>query len=87
MDAFTGENDNWFPNLTRYVEAVLKAVIDDSRFYETFELPSDSPNLTTRKALKDAEQRHEIVKVFLDLEGAIRMEFFDFKTKWDSLMS
>jgi hypothetical protein len=87
MDAFTGENDNWFPNLTRYVEAVLKAIVDDSRFYETFELPSDSPNLTTRKALKDAEQRYEIIKVFLDLEGAIRMEFFDFKKKWDSLMS
>ena len=82
--AWTGANDAWHANLEGYVEAVLQAVIDDFDFNRKFGLTTNSPNPSTRKALKDAEQRFEIIKVFLALEGAIRMEFLDFKNKWDA---
>jgi hypothetical protein len=84
--AFTGKNDNWYPNLTRYVDAVQQAVVEDSKFNKTYSEKPDSPNLSTRKALQAAAERYEPIKIFLDLESAIRMEFFDFKSKWDTAL-
>jgi hypothetical protein len=40
----------------------------------------------TMKKLEGANKHHDPIKVFLDLETAIRMEFFDFKEKWDALL-
>lgn len=74
---FSSENDGWFFNLKGYVDAVLKAVIDEN---------SETPNLSTRKALKDADDAYKPINIFLDLEAAIRMEFFDFKNKWDDAL-
>lgn len=51
--------------------------------------PSDStyaPNRSTTMVLKDAEDHHKPTKIFLDLEAAIRMEFFEFKNKWDAAL-
>lgn len=75
---FTGEYDYWFVGLKEYVDAVLKAVLEE---------PSQSPGPLTRKALHDAEQQYKPINIFLDLEGSIRMELFDFKSKWDAALS
>jgi hypothetical protein len=82
--AFTGDNDDWFPSLSGYVDAVLEAVVADSKFNREFNVKYESPNLTTRKALKAAHDRYNPFRIFLDLEAAIRMEFFDFKNRWDA---
>jgi hypothetical protein len=84
--AFMGPYDDWYPNLRQYLEAVVNALIADSDFNKTWDLSSDSPNLTTRKALNAAEQNYKMIDVFLDLEKAIRMEYFEFKQKWDALL-
>jgi hypothetical protein len=80
--AFMGENDNWFPNLEGYVDAILQAVRADSESNE--ELKPASPNQSTRKALKEADDEYQPVDILLDLEAAIRMGFLDFKSKWDT---
>jgi hypothetical protein len=84
--AFTGPFDRWYINLRDYVEAVQKAWIDDSSFNQTFSLSSDSPTLSTRKTLKEAGERCDIIGTFLEIEGAIRMEFHQFKKKWDDAL-
>jgi hypothetical protein len=76
---FSSSYDGWFFNLEGYVDAILKAVIDDAPSTET-------PNVSTRKALKEADDHYKPTSIFLDLETAIRMEFFDFKNKWDAAL-
>jgi hypothetical protein len=66
------------------VEAIREAVAADSEFNRSWGLDSDTPNQSTRKALKDADDRYKPISTFLDLEKAIRLEFLDFKRKWDS---
>ena len=75
---FSGEYDRWFFDLEKYVEAVQNAVIKES----TGQLPTEQ----TLKKLDEADKRHDPIKIFLDLETAIRMEFFDFKKIWDELL-
>jgi hypothetical protein len=75
---FCGEYDDWFPALAGYVSAMLNAVIEE---------PNLTPGLPTRKALSDIRERCEPTKIFLDLEKAIRLEFFDFKNRWDAILS
>jgi hypothetical protein len=79
LAVFSSSYDGWFFNLKCYVDAILKAVIDDAPSTET-------PNVSTRKALKEADDRYKPISIFLDLETAIRMEFFDFKNKWDAAL-
>ncbi len=86
MAVFAGQYDDWYPNLEDYVEAVQKAVFADSDFNKTVGIESNSPTLSTRKALRDAEEGCDITNVFLNLEKAIRMEFFEFKNKWDDFL-
>jgi len=81
LSVYSGSYDQWYFTLHAYVDALLKAVIEDE--------PSDStyaPNPLTRAALKDAEDQHNPTKIFLDLEAAIRMEYFEFKEKWDAVL-
>jgi len=81
LSVYSGAYDQWYFTLNSYVEGLLKAVIEDE--------PSDStyaPNPSTRAVLKDMEDHHNPTKILLDLEAAIRMEFFDFKQKWDAAL-
>ena len=74
--ALCGEYDHWFFTLKEYVDAVVQTVLA-----EPGQLTSE-----TRKALHDAEQHHKPNEIFLNMEEAIRMEFFDFKNKWDAAL-
>lgn len=81
LSVYSTPYDGWYFTLNAYVAALLKAVTEDE--------PSDStyaPNPSTRIVLKDAEDHHNPTKIFLDLEAAIRMEFFEFKNKWDAAL-
>jgi cell division protein FtsL len=82
--AYSGLHDQWHPNLEDYVDAVRNAVLEDGKFNSTHSLTDQTPNLFTRKALKDVDDRCEPISIFLDLETAIRMEFSEFKEKWDA---
>jgi cell division protein FtsL len=77
IGAYAGKYDQWFPSLEAYVETVQQVVIEDGTTEPT-------PSLSTRQALKDADGRYKPIGIFLDLETAIRIEFFEFKTKWES---
>jgi hypothetical protein len=83
LGAYSGAYDQWFPHLTEYVDALLEAVIEEGNFNHTYTLTNETPNLSTRTALKAADDRYKPISIFLDLEAAIRMEFFEFKNKWD----
>jgi hypothetical protein len=74
--AFSGDYDQWFPALEDYVSAIDKIVIDEKDV--------QYPSKQTKKKLEDAEKHHKPLSIFLDIEAAIRMDFFDFKNKWDA---
>jgi len=83
--AYSGAYDSkWSVTLTCYVNAVLKAVTDDGKFNATYAQTNAIPNQSTRKALKEANDEYKPTGILLDLETAIRMEFLDFKDKWDA---
>jgi hypothetical protein len=82
--AHSGFYDQWFPNLSDYVEAVQNAVLEDGNLNSRYGLAGETPNLTTRKVLKDVNDHCNPTNIFLDLETAIRMEFSEFKEKWDA---
>lgn len=85
--AYTDENGNWFPRLQAYVDSVLKVVGEDYQFKNTYALDDAIPSESTRKALRDSENKHNPITISLALESAIRMAFFDFNAKWDSSFS
>jgi len=74
VSAYSGQYDNWFPRLTGYVDAVLKAVIAEYEFKTTYSVNDGIPSLSTRTALKDANKEHSPINIVLDLEAAIRMD-------------
>lgn len=82
--AYTGPHDQWFSGLTEYVDAIRKGITDDDKFNSTHALPNETPNLRTRTALKDADDRYKPLSICHDLEAAIRLEYFDFKRTWDA---
>jgi hypothetical protein len=84
LRAYSGPYDSWYPGLIEYVDSVVHAVIDDGKFDSTYDTGDGTPNLTTRKALRDVEKHHNPIRIFLGLETSIRMEFSDFKDKWDA---
>lgn len=83
---FTGSYDDWYPALTSYVDAVRKAWIADSDLSRTYDVSMDSPTPSTRKALKDAEKLYKPMDIFASLKASVRLEFLDFKRKWDNLL-
>lgn len=83
VGTYTGAYDQWFISLESYVDDLTSAVIEDGEFSARYRVPADTPNVTTRHTLKEIDQRWKPISIFLDIEAAIRMEFFDFKTKWD----
>jgi hypothetical protein len=61
-------------------------VLEDGNINRKLDLPGETPNLSTRKELKAVDDRHNPISIFIDLETAIRMEFLDFKDKWDAAL-
>jgi hypothetical protein len=86
VSTYAGSYDQWFPNLEEYVDAIQKAMIDDWEFNKRNNRTNLVPNEFTRKALKGADDFHKPNSIFLDIEIAIRMEFFEFKQKWDAAL-
>ncbi len=82
VSASSGAYDNWFPRLIEYVDAALRAVTADDKFKATYTVGDGGPSPSTRKVLQEADKEHEPIKILLDLQAAIRMEFSDFKAKW-----
>jgi len=83
VSAYIGQYDNWYPRLKEYLDAVLDAVIAEYALKTTYSVDDGIPSPSTRKALKDANREHNPIKILRDLEAAIRMEFAEFKSKWD----
>jgi hypothetical protein len=85
---FSGNYDGkWYAGHVVYVGSVLRAVLDDRKFNDANALTNLTPNLSTRTTLKTLNTEFEPTTIFLDLETAIRMEFSDFKDKWDAALA
>jgi len=82
VGAYTGGYDEWFFHLKDYVDSLLRAVIDD-RSHPPI-APGVYPARATVATLAEADKRCDPIKIFLEIETAIRMEFFEFKQKWDA---
>ena len=80
-----GPHDEWNGRLKGYVDAILKAIFDDSKFEERHGIEGGTPVATTRQTLREAQQRFDLTSTLLSLEGAIRMDSFDFMRKWDDV--
>jgi hypothetical protein len=87
MAAYSGSYDQWFPRLEDYVEGVLQAVVADGDFKTTYLLEGQRPTLATRETLKGLDDRCNPIGIFLEVETAIRMEFSQFKDKWDAVLA
>lgn len=85
--SFTGTHDEWIAPLSVYIKAVEDAVLANADFNKRQRLTSDSPTLTARAALSNAAAQYDVLKTFSDMERAIRMELWDFKEKWDTVLS
>jgi hypothetical protein len=83
---FTGQYDQWYASLDDYVESVLATVSNDYELRETYKLKDEGPVLSTRKSLQAAVEQYKPMDIFLNMESAIRMEFFDFKKRWDAIL-
>jgi hypothetical protein len=77
---FSSEFDSWFSPLEDYAEAILHAWLAWDKE------PSQSRTQQTKKALKDAGTSCDPGNIRLELETAIRMEYSDFKDKWDAVL-
>jgi hypothetical protein len=88
ISAYGGAYDKWYERLTEYVDAVQKITFEDGSFSsaDTHTPRIAIPSSSTRKALQDADIQYKPIEIFLDLEAAIRMEFFEFKKKWDAAL-
>lgn len=84
LRAYSGLYDSWYPRLETYVDAVVRAVIEDRKFDSTYDTADGTPNQATRKTLMEMDESHKPINIFLDIEVAIRMEFFEFKGRWDA---
>lgn len=84
LRAYSGAYDSWYPRLIEYVDSIVMIIIDDGKFDSTYGTADGAPNLTTRKALREGDKHHDPIHIFLDIEASIRMEFFEFKAKWDA---
>jgi hypothetical protein len=83
----SGQYDNkWYVPLVAYVGVILRTILEDREHNDTYALTNLIPNLSTRTALKDLNTQFEPTAIFLDLEAAIRMEFSDFKDKWEAAL-
>ena len=83
---YSGPYGNWFFELEGYAGSVMNAVIADGNFNAKYGQEGQIVNLSTRNALKEADDLYKPTDIFLNLETAIRMEFFEFKGKWDALL-
>jgi hypothetical protein len=75
---FTGFYDQWFSKLEDYVDAIQHVVIEESNV--------QCPSSETKDKLKEVQGTYNPIGIFLEIEAAIRMEFFEFKKKWDALL-
>jgi hypothetical protein len=73
----------WHQSLKDYVAAILKTIEDEFEFRRTFKLRTVGSSSKLAKALKEVEDLHNPMKICLDIEAAIRMEFVKFKQGWD----
>jgi len=78
---FSTEFDSWFSPLEDYAKAILSAWLAWDKE------PPESRTQQTKKALKDADTSFNPGNIRLDLETAIRMEYSDFKDKWDDVLT
>ena len=76
--------DQWYFALEDYVEAVIQAVNGDVELHPIFKAPYNLPAPPTRIELELAFERYDPTKIILDIQAAIRMEFFDLKNMWDA---
>lgn len=81
-----GDYDSWFPLLEDYIEDLRKIIVEDYEFQRLYKLDGKTPVAATRTKLKEAEARHSPIGICLDIETAIRMEFFEFKQNFDDEM-
>jgi hypothetical protein len=82
VDAYAGFYGEWYFHLTDYVESLLRAVADDGQYAPA--VPGARPAPTTVATVLATEKRCNPTKIFLEIETAIRMDFFEFKQKWDA---
>jgi hypothetical protein len=97
VDAYDGPYDQWYPELDQYVKAIEDAVIHDRDFQREKPVTPETsagpvqregvPAMETVLALKGAITRHTPLGTFLDIETAIRMEFFEYKSKVDGALA
>jgi hypothetical protein len=92
VDAYDGEYDEWFFHLKEWIDAVQDAVIKDrdcqpsTGVVAAVAKPEDDvPATETIRALHGAEKTFNPIRIFLEIETAIRMEFFDYKNKSEAV--
>jgi hypothetical protein len=84
LGAYTGPNDTWYFQLEEYINDLVRIIGEDNDFQKLYEMDGMTPADSTRVKLKEAENRHNPIGILLDIEKAMRLEFFEFKGRLDS---
>ncbi len=75
---FAGFYDQWFYTLKEYVDAIRNVILEESNV--------QCPSSQTKETLGEVQKHYDPISIILDIEKAIRMEFFEFKQQWDDLL-
>jgi len=75
--------DHWYASLEDYVEGVLNAIIKNVEFARKSGTDEAAPTTSTVKEIEKITEAANLSEIQLDFESSIRMDFFEFKQKWD----
>lgn len=75
--------DTWYEPLDAYVEGVLMVVGKNAEFTQKHGTDASEPTLSVLKEIEELTKAANPIKIQLDIENSIRMDFLDFKQKWD----
>ena len=84
LGAYTSAYDSWLAKLKSYVAEMGEAITDDFKFNGTYSVANDTPNLSTRERFFSINSRHNPISTMMELEIAIRMEYSEFRSKWNA---
>lgn len=81
LRAYSGSYGKWYFDLNDYVDALLKAVVQD-----TDTMAEGDVRLRVMDLLRTSANTHKLIDIQLAIESAIRMEVFGFEQKWNAAL-
>jgi hypothetical protein len=83
LAVYTGSYDQWYPSLRDYVDGVLQAIAKSPELAKGDGDDGSARRAVIVKEIENLTKTADLFKIQMDIESSIRMDFFEFKQKWD----